>query len=193
MGGGLPLLLLKVLCLHGPCCLEPYWWGGLCCHQRLWWCLDPCCQWGHDWVHGPIVDGICVDVTTEGHVDIYSLCCSLRPCWCLRAMLQLRAILMWMACAATQRRCWCLWLDCLQGPCLSPWSSWSQGPYLSSVLLPETMWKPIILAPTDCEVQGGYFCCDMDDYRCTVEREGHGRLLWQPLPPITPLPPQSNS
>ena len=45
------------------------------------------------------------------------------------------------------------------------------------VPLPETVGRPMIF-----EELGGYFCCDLDDRKCTVEKEGHGRLLWQPLP-----------
>jgi hypothetical protein len=46
-----------------------------------------------------------------------------------------------------------------------------------SVLFPETVWRLMISAPDDCEEQGGYVCCDIDDCRCRAEREGHGRLL----------------
>ena len=34
------------------------------------------------------------------HPDISDLCCCLRPCWCLGAMLTLAAKLIWGACAA---------------------------------------------------------------------------------------------
>lgn len=32
-------------------------------------------------------------------------------------------------------------------------------------------------ASTNCEEQKDYFCTDIDNFRGTAEREGHGRLL----------------
>lgn len=47
--------------------------------------------------------------------------------------------------------------------------AWVHG--LQSVLSPEATWRPVIGAPDDCEERGGCSCCDMDDCRCTAERE----------------------
>lgn len=34
------------------------------------------------------------------------------------------------------------------------------------------LWRPMIHPPADCEDQGGYFCCDIDDCQHIAEREG---------------------
>lgn len=60
---------------------------------------------------------------------------------------------------------------------------------LRSVLSSETNWKPMIHDLADCEEQGDHLCHVIDDHRCTTESEDHGRLLWQPLHPIS----QSNN
>lgn len=39
------------------------------------------------------------------------------------------------------------------------------------------MWRPMICALSDCEEQGGCFCCGIADRRYIIETEGHGRLL----------------
>lgn len=38
-------------------------------------------------------------------------------------------------------------------------------------MAPETMWKSMIHALTDCKEQGSYFCSDLGDYEHTVEKE----------------------
>lgn len=48
---------------------------------------------------------------------------------------------------------------------------------LSSMLVPETMWKSMIHVVTDCKEQGSYFCSSIDDCKLTVEKEEHKRLL----------------
>lgn len=35
----------------------------------------------------------------------------------------------------------------------------------------------MVYVPVDCEEQEGYFCCDIDDRKHMVEREGHESLL----------------
>lgn len=45
-----------------------------------------------------------------------------------------------------------------------------------------TLWRPTIHVPENCKEQMSYFGSDMDDRRCTVEKEGRERFLWQPLP-----------
>lgn len=42
-----------------------------------------------------------VCVTTEGLVDVHGLCCHLRTCWCLKAMLLQGIILIWVAFTVT--------------------------------------------------------------------------------------------
>lgn len=83
-------------------------------------------------------------------------------------------------------------LGCLQGPCLGPQSYCSWEPCLWSVLSLEAIWRPMIRAPTYCKEQGGCFCCDLDECRCTDEREGHGRTCDNRYP-HPPQPPESNS
>lgn len=39
----------------------------------------------------------------EGYVNVCGLCCCLKPCWCLRAVLPLRP------CLGLWGSCWCLW------------------------------------------------------------------------------------
>lgn len=45
-----------------------------------------------------------------------------------------------------------------------------------SVLSPDTHWRPMIHAPTDCEEQGGYFCCDINDCRYRLRAEDMERF-----------------
>lgn len=45
------------------------------------------------------------------------------------------------------------------------------------VLSPETMYKFMICAVTDCKCQGNFFCSGIYDCRLTVENERHRRLL----------------
>lgn len=37
--------------------------------------------------------------------------------------------------------------------------------------------EALICVPANCKEQGIYFCCGIDDYRQTVEKEGHKRLV----------------
>jgi hypothetical protein len=39
------------------------------------------------------------------------------------------------------------------------------------------MWRPMIHGPKNCKEPISYFGSDIDDRRCTVEKEGQGRLL----------------
>lgn len=57
---------------------------------------NECAAEDHVGFRGPIAAGICVSVcvATVGHVDARDLCCSLKPCWCPWAVLQLGAVLM---------------------------------------------------------------------------------------------------
>lgn len=57
---------------------------------------NECAAEDHVGFCGPITAGICVSVcvATVGHVDARDLCCSLKPCWCPWAVLQLGAVLM---------------------------------------------------------------------------------------------------
>lgn len=63
-----------------------------------------------------------------------------------------------------------------------------------TVLSPETVWRLMTCAPTDCEEHGGYFCCPISNYRRTVEREGGAwKTSVTPLIPHNPSLPKSNS
>jgi hypothetical protein len=44
----------------------------------------------------------------------------------------------------------------------------------------------MIYIPTLCEEQAGYFGCDIDDWKHTIDSEACGRLLWQTLPRTEP-------
>lgn len=61
------------------------------------------------------------------------------------------------------------------------------------VLSPETIYKFMICAVTDCKCQGNFFCRGIYDFRLTVENERHRRLLdnLSPLYPPTPQKEQS--
>ena len=59
---------------------------------------------------------------------------------------------------------------------LLQWEEGSGGACSLSVLSPETMWRPMIHAPTDCEEQGGYFCCDINDCRYRLRAEDMDRF-----------------
>lgn len=48
------------------------------------------------------------------------------------------------------------------------------GACLWSLLLPETKWRPMTHAPTNCEEPEGYFYCYINDCRCTVEEDMDG-------------------
>lgn len=50
---------------------------------------------------------------------------------------------------------------------LSPWHE----------MAPETMWMPMVHAPTNCVGQENYFCNSTNDYSLTIEKEGQRRCL----------------
>ena len=103
-------------------------------------------------------------VTTKGQVDVCGVDFHQTQCGYLRAMLvegdmmisqtaalPLEAMLMPMVQAASE----CL--VCVGGPTES--------------ISPETMSKPLTRAPADCEEQGSYYCSNINDCRCIVEKE----------------------
>lgn len=69
---------------------------------------------------------------------------------------------------------------CLWGPCLGLWSYCSQR---SCCCCQKSCGKPWFHALAHFKEQGSDFCNYSDDYRHTVEKKAHGRLLWQPLLP----------
>jgi hypothetical protein len=101
------------------------------------------------------------------HVEIFGLCCCwlhtdlsglnyhLKPCWYLWSRLPPRAFSMSVVPLHLGAICG---LSCHQKPFGDPWSMFS-----------------------NYEEQGGWFCCDTDDCGCTVESEGHERLLCEPI------------
>lgn len=64
---------------------------------------------------------------------------------------------------------------------------WRQCGCWLSMLLSQAIIKPKIHDPTYCKGQVSYPCSDFNDLGCTVEKEAHRRLLWQPLPQPQPL------
>lgn len=59
---------------------------------------------------------------------------------------------------------------------------WVCGPTVAMFMVcAVAMWKPMIHAPSGYKGQGSYFGSDVDDCRCPVGKEGHRRLLRQPL------------
>lgn len=174
---------------------------GLCCHLKPCWC---------PWAMGPLETiltwvscagghgGIQTHAASEGHTE--SVVPKLGLFWycgscyhqMLRggswSMLQPETILMSEGYAASRRyfdvrHLWCLW-----GPSLGLWSYCSQEPCLWSMLLPETMRKPMIHAPTDCKRQDSYFGHDIDDCRCSQERITWKTSVATPTP-SSPAPP----
>lgn len=156
-------------------CLGPWF----CCNWGLCWCLWPMLPLKAWWM-----SVFCV--ATWSHVDVYVLgyhrgpywclwpVLPRRPCWCPWPVLPPRVKMVSMACAVLTRdhvevrsTCW-HWR-----PCGCPWS----------MLLPKTMCKCMIRVPADCKGQRNYFCSI--DYRFTIEKEGHRRLLWHPLSSLT--------
>lgn len=132
--------------------------SGPCSHPKPCW--DPLSM-GHE-VSGP--------ETVRSWGVICHPCYHQGPCGCPWSVLQPVAMLMfvghaaarphWMTCIAT----WChVDVHCpgsLQGPYLGPWSYYSLGLCLCSVLWSETMWKPVI--------------CVLSYYKvwCTIEKKG---------------------
>lgn len=125
-------------------------------------------------------------ITTENQIDICGLC-RMWSHFDVQRLLPLGCILLWVACTATWGHFVVCGLGCRWGHILCPWSYCSWVLWSWSVLLPES----INLAPSDCKEGAGYLGSAMDDCRCTVEKEKHGRLLWRPLP--HPIPQRSNS
>lgn len=70
-----------------------------------------------------------------------------------------------------------IWQSCL---CMRIYCNWE--PYSWSLQSLKMMWKFMILASTDCKEQRGHFGSDSRNWRCTVEKERHERLLWQQSP-----------
>lgn len=142
-----------------------------------------------------------------GHVDVRSLCClwelslsswfcsSWGPCWSPDLCCHWRLfgylwsvllpplapywctwpVLPWRPCCC--RRLWC----CLWSVLLSQWQ----------VLMPETMQKSMIHAVALSKEQISYFVSDSNGCRCTVEKGGHGRHMWEYL--LHSYPSDSNS
>lgn len=125
---------------------------------------------GHIWVCGSTVAGSCVGVwgrvTAEGRADVYGLSCSLKPCWCLYALLPLGVILIRVVCAVTWGPSWRPWFW-LSPRALSVFMVLRQprvggaggvreaGSW--SVLSPENMWKPVVCAPANWKEQQATF------------------------------------
>lgn len=104
-----------------------------------------------------------VCVTTEGHSDVHDLSCNLKPC-CLLAVQPPVVILILVACDAAQGHG-------------DIWVLLKQGAVFVVCLVTRNCIVAMICAPANSEEQEDYFCPDINDCRCTVEREEHGRLL----------------
>lgn len=124
------------------------------------------------WDHVDVL-GKATLIAGRGYIDVPGLCCHLRL-WCWPwPLLQQRTVLISGVCTASGDQvedcdtCWG-WRVC---GC--PWS----------MLSSETLWKPMIYAPPDCNGQGNNFHSGINGWRLTAEKKGHGRLLWQPIPP----------
>lgn len=98
-----------------------------------------------------------VSVALRGHTDV-------------RPALPPEAVVMSTVRAAAKGQVWVLGLTAAGGQV-----GWGQC--LWSVLLQETMWRPMIHASPDYKGQGSYFGSGTDDCRHTVEKEGCVRLL----------------
>lgn len=128
----------------------------------------PCGHRQHVGDHSPDGAGGFVDLHSpsyhNGHVDICSLV--LPP----KVMLKSMAGLLWG---------WRPWPMLPLGLWCCPWPmlQWGSCWYLWSTLLPETMMSPKTMWKSHCR-QGRYFCSDINDYRLTVEKVRHKRLLW---------------
>jgi hypothetical protein len=113
---------------------------------------------------------------TEDHIDVQGLWCSLKPCWWPWVLLPPEVILIWEA--------YSVWSEAMvmSGSMLLPLAMlvilllMGGKPCSWSVLSPDTHWRPMIHAPTDCEEQGGYFCCDINDCRYTLRAEDMDRF-----------------
>lgn len=145
------------------CSLKPWWWSQamLLSGAALMWVACP---------------------TTWGRGDIWPML-QLRAVSRSVILLYLGSVLMsvtWIHSDVHD-------LSCNKGSCLGPWPYCNREPYLWSVLTPETIWKTGIHTSMDCGEQLSYFDNEIDGWRYTAEKEGHGRLPWQPLPPVHPL------
>lgn len=134
--------------------------SGLC------WHLMPCWYPAHDAtedhvrVCGPTAARVCVNtcVTAKGHEE--------RRCWCPWAgCASVRVHTDLVASTVTWGHVDIHGPGCIRGLCLGSWSYCRWEPCSWSVLLLETVWRPMTPASTDCEVQGGSFSCDIDDWR----------------------------
>lgn len=136
-----------------------------------------CCCWGH-------------------HIDVSVLCCHLGPWWylgpscCWGPHLGLSVLVSTVRVTTkghAEVHGWCCtWghadvcgSRCPLGPCLGSGSCCSRGPCLWSV-------KASDLHSHQLRRARGLFFATVLMTVDTVEREGHGRILWQPLLP--PLP-----
>lgn len=138
----------------------------------------------HIWVHIPTAAMLSVDVPAPyGHW---------QPGRCPWSVLQPEAMLMSKGESCCHQRPYrCEWLALTpEAMLISVWSGlslrtlsrsvillWS-GPCLWSVMSPESMRKPTISAPANGKGLGSYFGKDVDNWRCTFEKDEHGRLLW---------------
>lgn len=80
------------------------------------------------------------------HTHLSDLCSHPRPYWCPQSTLPLRAL----SVSVVLRSC--------------------------SVFLPKILRRPMICVSVDWKEQGGYFCCDIDDWRYTIDSEGHEQV-----------------
>lgn len=134
-----------------------------CCCQVLYW---------HPWLVLPLRITLLsmVYATAWDHVDICLwLSCGQGLWWCPMPMLWWRAMLMSMIPVATRDQ-------------VKVFRSLLMLEIMRMFILLESIQKPRIWAPTVCGGQGSYFCSGFDDYRHTVDKERHRKLLWQILP-----------
>lgn len=121
---------------------------------------------GHVWVCGPptarVVLVYVAHVTTQGHADVYGLCCCFKPCWCLWSMLLLRAV-MSPRCCCSWGSCWCSW------PCCH----WGSGQCPRCMLLPGAMWLTLVRATTWCHVDVHGLGCHRGLHWCPCCPGGH--------------------
>lgn len=143
---------------------------------------------GQVWIPGPSAACVCVDV--------FVLCCNQKPCGCPWFVLPPEAMLMSVGRDVTEGHiywsdlCWylspwfCLGPYCCWGPHLGPRFYCSWRLCSQSVLSPEIVWKPMIHAHTNDEDQRVYFCCDINDCRCSWEAGALGGF-WNNSYPYT--------
>jgi hypothetical protein len=180
-----------VLCL---CCLGDHLdVSGMCCYLRPYWGL-----WFMQWLRA--MSGLVVLIS--------------GPCWYLWPMLSSKSMCISVLSVATWRHVYevLLWQESGFMPVLPLKAKWmsqvwgaleglvcvrsplqARGQCSWSLLSPGNLWRPMIHATSDFKDQGSYFCSDVGDCRCTVEKEWFESLLWQPLLPqplLSPHPPQ---